>query len=434
MQRGLQRLATAILPETPAGRELEDFFAALLQSTSHYVEKNIEERNILELDIVATDYRDGRARSRLFEVKGASARLEDVFKLIGRMRYLGVDNGAFITTEHPRDRETEWFKAVCERCDVKFVMVPDLAAAPEGFEAEGFGLAEPLTHAIWRYSFWLERSFVRTVRDMRPTVMAARAANDYYMLVNSGVFLTPDPVDKVAKLYAAYQEHPRLTEELAEEMAGSWEDGQALLRQALYTGRHPALHATLYFEHRGRLSILKAATDYLLEGGGVDTSDPNNLRVDFRLVDLPQTFLGGLEWLGQQKEYWLYPVFWQNYLWGWGGLLPDQHRDEVLGDVATASGLTLEEAEPALEVLDRLFPVAGEWHHHFPNADYRFVKLTPAPFQGLGAFHQLRRAGVDAYQNYVPTGRFTSSDFANRHNAAVNLLAAESALLGGSYG
>jgi hypothetical protein len=410
------------LPDTPAGRELEDFFAALLQSTGHYVEKNIEEPNILELDIVATDYRAGAARSRLFEVKGTNARLEDIFKLVGRMRYLGIQEGAFVTTGQPRDRETEWFRGVCERCNVRFVMVPAIPAAPQVFEEHAFGRAEALAHAVWRYSFWIERILVRTVRDMRRTVMAARAANDYHMLVNSGVFLTPDPVEKVAKLYAAYQEHPRLTAELAEEMAGDWERGQALLRQALLTSRHPALHAALYFEHRGRLSILKAAADYLLQGGPVDATDPNNIRVNFGLVDLPQTFLGGLDWLGSQPKYWLFPLFWQNYLWGWGGLLPDQHRERVLGDIATASGLSPAEAESALQALDHLFPIDGGWHRHFENADYQFVVLTPAPFQGLGAFHQLRRAGVETYHDYVPTGQYTESDFVRRHNATVALI------------
>lgn len=411
------------LPATPAGRELEDFFAALLQSTHHYVETNIEEPNILELDVVATDYRGRAARTRAFEVKGTAPRLEDIFKLLGRMHYLGLEEGAFVTTEAPRgEREETWFHGVCERGNIAFVSVPDLASAPAVFDAAGFGRANPLSHAIWRYSFWMERTLLKIIRDMRPTVLAARAANDYYMLVNSGVFLTTNAVDRVSKLYAAYQDHPHLTAELAEEMAGDWDAGQRLLRQALLTGRHPALHATMYFEHRGRLAILKAAADYLLDGGPVDASNPAEIRVDVRLADLPQTFLRGLHWLEGQPKYWLYPLFWQNFLWGWGGLIPDAHRERVIADCAVASGLEPGEAGVALEALDRLFPIATQWHHHFSNADYQFVILTPAPFQGLGAFHQLRRADHEDYRTYVSTGQYTAADFARRHNAAVSLL------------
>lgn len=421
-------MATIVLPATPSGHELEDFFAALLQSTGHYVETNIEERNILELDIVATDYPDGLPRRRLFEVKGTPARLSDVFTLIGRMRYLDVAHGTFITTAEPRDRETTWFEGVCERCGVEFLMVPELTEASTLFEERGFGLATPLEHAIWRYSYWIERSFVRTIRATRPTVMTARAANEYYMLVNSEVFLTPDPVDKVAALYAAYQSHPHLTHELAEEMAGDWDAAQAMLEQALNRGRHPALQAAMYFEHRGRLAILKAATDYLLAGGAVDTSTPGTIRVDFRIADLPQTFANGLEWLGRQPKYWLFPLFWQNYLWGWGGVLPDEHREGVLFEIGAATGLAGSEIDAALAALDQLFPTESGWHHHFSNADYQFVKLVPAPLQGLGAFHQLRWAGAEDYDEYVTTGQYTASDLARRHNTAVSLLEAESAL------
>jgi hypothetical protein len=421
-------VATIVLPATPSGHELEDFFAALLQSTRHYVETNIEERNILELDIVATDYPQGQPRRRLFEVKGTSARLADVFTLIGRMRYLDVAHGAFITTEEPRDRDAAWFERVCQRCGVEFLMVPDLTEASTLFESHGFGLATPLEHAIWRYSYWIERSFVRTIRAMRPTVMTARAAHEYYMLVNSEVFLTPDPVDKVAALYAAYQSHPRLTHELADEMAGGWDAGQAMLQQALFRGRHPALQATMYFEHRGRLAILKAATDYLLAGGAVDTSTPGTIRIDFRIADLPQTFASGLDWLGRQPKYWLFPLFWHNYLWGWGGVLPDEHREGVLSEIGAASGLAGDEIDAALNAFDELFPTEAGWHHHFSNADYQFVKLMPAPLQGLGAFHQLRWSGAEDYHNYVTTGQYTASDLARRHNTAVSLLEAESAL------
>ena len=419
-------MATVSLPTAPAGRELEDFFAALLQSTGHYVEKNIEERNILELDIVATKYAGDGPSTRLFEVKGTPARLEDLFKLIGRMRYLGIAEGAFITTESARDREPTWFERVGAICNVKCVGVADLAESAQTFEAHGFGLADDLEHAIWRYSFWMERSFLRTVRAMRPSVEAARTAVDYYMLVNSESFLTPEPLDRVSALYASHQEHPKLTAELAEEMAGGWEEGQALLRQALLTGRHPAIHAALYFEHRGRLAILKSAVDYLLARDRTEPSDPHEFHVDFGPVDLPQTFLAGLEWLGRQPEYWLYPVFWQNYLWGWGGLLPDSHRDSTLDDICSVTGLPRDRAADALKAFDILFPIEGGWHHHYGNAEYAFVKMTPGPFQGLGAFHQLTKAKATDYREFVPEGQYTASDLARAHNSAVDLLTAES--------
>jgi hypothetical protein len=411
------------LPDTPKGRELEEFFAALLQTTGHYVEKNIEEPNILELDVAATDYEDGKPRLRLFEVKGTPPQLGDIFKLIGRMAYLGLDEGAFIATAAPRDRELSWFRQVCEKMRVQLILVPDLSIAPSLFEEAGFGQADALRHQIWRFSYWIERLFVDLVRELRIKSEPAGAAIDYYRLVNNEVFLTPDPVDKVAKLYAAYQEHPYLTSDIAQDLAPQGTTSSQLIGTALRSGEPRALAAGMYFEHRGRLSILRAATDYLVQGGAIDFSQGDKIRIDFRIVDLPQSFLRGLTWLGRQPRYWLFPVFWQNFLWAWGGLLPDDHREDVLAHIEDACGMERGDSARALQALDQLFPTERGWIRRLDIANYEFVLMTPFQFQGVGAFHQLMRAGLDQYRRYVPSGQYTAQHFASRHNAAAALVA-----------
>jgi hypothetical protein len=89
------------LSEVPTGRELEDFVAALLQCTGHFVEKNIVEPNVLELDIVATTYDDDVVTRRLFEVKEGAAQFSDIFKVLVWMTYLNLDRGAFVTARAP---------------------------------------------------------------------------------------------------------------------------------------------------------------------------------------------------------------------------------------------------------------------------------------------------------------------------------------------
>lgn len=126
--------------------------------------------------------------------------------------------------------------------------------------------------------------------------------------------------------------------------------------------------------------------------------------------------------LSKQEQYALYPLFWQNLLWGWGGVLPDEHRERVLSDIAQASGLEPANAEYAITAMDQLFPVENGWWRHFDNADYEFVMLTPFHFQGIGVFHQMLRFGATKYHEYVTTGQYTASDFARRNNALVKLV------------
>ena len=325
---------------------MEEYFAALLQTTGHYVWKNIEEPNILELDIVATDYRGDEPRSRVFEVKGTEPELGEIFKLLGRMHYLGLDEGAFVATSAPRERDAEWFERVCKSIAIKFIVVDDLDQSDAVFDEHGFGRAEALAHGIWRYSYWIERIYITALRQLRkerPDLEMPKAALRYYRLVNSGVFLTADATEKVGKIYEAYQEHPGLTAELAAELSATG-DGQAMTSEALNRGLHTVLHATWYLEHRARLSILKAATDYLIAGGRFSRTQLGyraSRRARDRLWDREPAGLvpEGPAWLSNQEQYALYPLFWQNLLWGWGGVLPNEHRERVLADIAHASGL-----------------------------------------------------------------------------------------------
>src|SRR5688572_33375598 len=75
------------------GTDLEHYVAALFQASGHYVEKSVIHRDppaeLLELDIVATDYFVDPVRSTLVEAKGGKQwGYPDLFKMLGWMRYL----------------------------------------------------------------------------------------------------------------------------------------------------------------------------------------------------------------------------------------------------------------------------------------------------------------------------------------------------------
>ena len=89
----------ASLAKDPKGWELEDFVAAHFVSRGCYVETGVKERNpdeILELDIVWTDYRKEPQVRHPVEVKSGDWGLGDVFKFYGWTRYLGLEPGQFV--------------------------------------------------------------------------------------------------------------------------------------------------------------------------------------------------------------------------------------------------------------------------------------------------------------------------------------------------
>jgi len=87
------------LPEFPTGKEFEEYISAILQVSGNYIERNIIDRQgveVLELDIVATQYNNRLPDIRLFEVKSKEWHFADLFKLRGWMDYLNFDSATFI--------------------------------------------------------------------------------------------------------------------------------------------------------------------------------------------------------------------------------------------------------------------------------------------------------------------------------------------------
>ncbi|WP_345045973.1 hypothetical protein [Streptomyces sannanensis] len=179
------------LPDIPkAGEELEDYIAALFQASGHFVEKQIIESDladILELDIFATGYGPEKAVRRLIEVKGGGWGFTDLFKVVGWMRYLELQHGAFFITRW-EDRESAPRKM--EPLGLDIVCFDDFTTAPKLFTEKGFGsFAEPRLIGLWRHSYGVERKFVKVInKQARAGAEGAKAAKTYHRQINNGTF------------------------------------------------------------------------------------------------------------------------------------------------------------------------------------------------------------------------------------------------------
>ena len=70
------------LPKLPKGKIFEECVSAFFQSAGQYIERNIIERDIeeiLELDIIATDYNSKLPDIKLIEIKSGYRGFPDIF-------------------------------------------------------------------------------------------------------------------------------------------------------------------------------------------------------------------------------------------------------------------------------------------------------------------------------------------------------------------
>ncbi|MFD8025347.1 hypothetical protein ACFV6G_33655 [Streptomyces lavendulae] len=420
-----------------AGDELEDYVAALFQASGHFVEKSLVESDptdLLELDIVTTDYTDDEVVRRLTEVKGGGWGYTDLFKVVGWMQYLKIQHGGFFHTNWD-GRENAPTRM--NPLGLEVVCFNDFEAAPTQFEEKGFGsFVEPYLLDLWRYSYGVERRFIKLIHARaKRGDEGAKAAKTYHRQINNGTFFARAPEESLAMLYEAYQEHPKLSLGYAHELDGGSFDPQspsssspsytAMMREGTFL----ELQACTYFEHRARLSILKAAVDYALtHPEGVPEQEAEGGKWLFQGLTyhaLPTTFHSGIKWLRKQPNYRRYATFWQQFLWGWGGFYLEDRQEQEFEWMSRYSGIPADEIPTALEAFDRFFPIPNHWFVTAGRTDVRMAKMVPLVFQGIGAHHRRVQYGLNDQPNLDalnPSSPYTLSDLRRSIGCAVDLL------------
>jgi len=414
------------------GIDLEHYVAALFQSAGYFVEKNITERDpadVLELDVVASDYSSAQpAQPILVEVKGGGWGWKEVFNLLGRSEYLGIENSALVVKECA-DCALGAMRSRMESNNLEIVHLDDFERSREIFDEHALGdLRSQL--GVWRYSYRIETELVSLINSRPAKQLEGNRAvlHGYHRLVNDGAFFEPDPIEQVHSLSGAFKDHPKLTSDLANELdaerAASGDSvGDGSLHRALYGGTEPLLQASMYVEHRARLALLKFAVDSIL--GDEEAGGRGGVGWMFRRAQLPVSFNEGLIWLREQPTFWRYPILWQQFMWGYGGFYLEHRKADEFDWMSEYSGVPTGEVPTALEAFDHLFPKNEKWLKARGATDVVLTLMTPWPFQGLGAAFRLAQYELDDGFRSLAGDWFTSRDLACRARNAYRFLGGE---------
>ena len=393
----------------PSGVDLEDYVAAFLQCGGYYTEKSLiesGETQVMELDIMAWKPADQPPQHELFEVKGGSWGFPEVFKVYGWKTYLeprGVEVAYLVAPRGGRDTNiVDYIRDKCTEIGIGLIIHDDLASLETSLK--DLSLTPPTTnqlgHAIWRFSFWLERKMQLVVSTSRKTLKPNKAPDELYAyqeLIRNGFLQARDIRERLASLYAAHFEHPQLATSVAAELDGSgWITDNPPQgnhwRDALFGCEHPLVQAALYLEHRSRLSILKGAVEYaLLEKHG---ELPPERIVKFLGLEipadiLPSSFHNAVRDLKSIDKFERIPVMWQSFLWKWGGFFLTAQETSEKAALAEEVGMTVAAVEGAFAVYNTLFPMSDGWLYESQGT--KIMKLFPCQFRGVGARYRQGR-------------------------------------------
>ncbi len=448
MSEEQQKQIIVSLPDLPEGKEFEEYISSFLQLGGFYIERNIIERDvrdILELDIITTCYDDNILEISLVEVKSGNWGFSDLFKIYGWMNYLQIPKGILITSH-----EIDYYNFVKEKAQelhIDIVCVDNLENTKESLSSV---LAQCNREDVdendieyWRLSYWVERKLLENLIQRKknyPNKKCYKGASDYYHELNSGIFFTENIINKVHKLYSQFENLSHLTAKTAHESKGNdfdedhLEIPQDIFKAAFYNCEveYIDIYTCTFLEHRARLAILKSAVDYLIYEKTGDKRRTGKqiwkiLGIDIELMKvLPSSFRGALSELKKHKYFHRYPVFWQWFLWVFGGFILLDYKDKEYELLSKKSQIPLDEIENAFKAYDLLFPTNGGWLQNLsPKTNIRAMKLFPVPFKGVGANYR-RVLHIDGSDNEIGklqvTGQWTLSDLIKWNNLAVEVL------------
>jgi len=404
------------------GKQFEDHIAAFFHCYGCYVEKNIHFREggdeFLEIDLMITDYLPNSApRIFIAEAKSRTWGFHDIFKIRGWMDFIDTEtHGGFLIVNNSRDRDVDSInKRIYPILNIRVIEKTKLNnALQEEFKRES--CCNKLDFDFWRYSHSLERKLLKRLNTLKKSTHNSRCyplLEHYYQRIHDDVFFTDNVIDRLLKLYGAFELNPHISAKCGNEYLNrnpsAFDDDIVRLPEEIYKKTYYACEFTpiqisTFIEHKARLMILKSAVDYLLYGryGLLKKIESRKLSVDMEGFKLdfdtwelvPLSFRKALKKISDDEYLHRYPIFWQWFLWLFGGFIIESAKDLEFELLSKKTGIPIDKIPRALEVYELLFPLkrGGSWFLKVPgygSGNISLLKFFSVPFMGLGTLYRL---------------------------------------------
>lgn len=180
------------LESNPIEYDYEDYICAFFQSGGLYVERSIihrETEEILELDIITTDFLKENTSKKLVEIKSGKWGFNEIFKVKGWLVYLKIDDGIFIVK---KERNSfSYFEKKSKELGITLIDNSDLSKTNDCLEDFLHQAADEKEIETLRFSYLLERKLLKNIKDLKkqnPNNQGFKNLDDYFFKVNSGSF------------------------------------------------------------------------------------------------------------------------------------------------------------------------------------------------------------------------------------------------------
>ncbi len=203
------------------GDSFEDYIASIFQCYGCYVEKNLHLKDggeeFLEVDLMVTDYsEDSPPKIYIVEAKsGKNWGFYDIFKIRGWMDFIDTEtHKGFFVVNNPKDKDLNTLdKRFHDRIGVRVLSKENIENALQvEFGRESW--CDKIDLKFWQYSHLLERKLLKKLNELKRSVKNAKcyvALERYYQQTHDEVFFTDNVVDRLLRLYGAFEDNPYIS-------------------------------------------------------------------------------------------------------------------------------------------------------------------------------------------------------------------------------
>lgn len=389
------------LPLIPKDYAYEDYVSSVLNAGGYYLERNIHKReksDILELDIVTNKFTDRCVEKTIAEIKSGNWGFPDIFKVRGWMDYLQFSKASFVVQK--ADSNQEVYNEIANQLDISLVVTEMKGKKLCYNQIQNAYAIKHTPHenafvANLRFSYALERKIISDINTTAKTnknLVGFEKLRNYLYDLCDNTFFVSTPSARINKTFKLFTENKHITARLdhenAENSYASISDTgvditQESFKKLFYDhDSKNKLYGSLYVEMLNRLLVLKHCIEDLLRPE--NEQEIANYISDLNHAILPVNLKAAIGVLKSHNYYYLYPYFWQVFIFLFGGFILENKRQEEYNLLSEISEVPVEEIGNALSVFDLLFPIEGGWMQKVNKTSMKILKFMPSPFCGIG--------------------------------------------------
>ena len=450
-------------PDIPKDHYYEHYLSALIALSGRFVERSVVQRGeeeILELDIVSTVFDDTDFEKAIIESKGGKKwGFPDIFKVRGWMDYLDMKN-AFFIVQDTTEKNIEYKRKIAN--DLGICLLSNAQTDQKHLNdkeiEDSFGKIEFESRASalsnLRYAFCLEDMMIGNLLRLEREESAKNGYTGYQKLsqyihvIHNVSFFEADPLNRISRIFQIFTENKNITAGIINEddVFGYPEstDGLTIPREVFNNlfyrmQEFSPLYIALHAELMNRLLVIKSCVEYILLKKQTPKQEGlAGMLQRLREFQLPENLREGVSALEKKTHFYLYPFFWQIYVYLFGGFVLLSHKEKEYSLLSSITGVPVAEIDDALSVFDLLFPLQGESWHHVPGKhQLSLLKLFPIPLRGIGGNFRRQIYSNDDEKTFeglnaalrLPAGDYTFNEMVKWNNLAYSVLSKDSNLV-----